>query len=162
MKFGFLIFSVSVLMILAQIPNIVAEETVTFTLTDRVGTAFGNKIEGDFTLKASGSVGIVRMAVYINEQEVYNTTGNSISWRFSTKTYGVGPTNITVIGWDAQDVSVETTKSFEFLSPQSTNTILVITIGVAVIATILKYKYRFRKQTPKQIKDSVDINPDDL
>jgi len=57
-------------------------ETVTFRLTDRAGTGFGTYIEGKFTLVAEGSEGIIRMAVYFNNDLVYNVTGNQISWRF--------------------------------------------------------------------------------
>jgi hypothetical protein len=160
--FGLLIIGLFGCLFLSQIPNTIAEESVSFGLTDRVGTGFGEKIEGDFTLKATGSAGIVRMAVYFNGEEVYNTTGNSISWRFSTKNYATGPTNITVIGWDNQGVAVQSSKNFEFLAPEMTIIFTVGVIAIAIVATILKYRYRARKQNPKQIKESVNINPDDL
>ena len=138
-------------------------ESISFNLTDRVGTAFGNRIEGSFTLRAQGSAGIVAIKVFFNNEEVYSSAANSIVWRFDTKNYTVGATNITVVGFDSQNNTVQSSEMFEFLDPNLTTTITVFTVIFALVITGLKYRRKFAsKKLPTPTKDDVSIQPPKL
>lgn len=138
-------------------------ESVSFNLTDRVGTGFGDNIEGSFTLIAQGSTGIVLMKVFFNNEEVYSVAGNSISWRFDTKSYAIGATNITVVGFDNQNNAVQSSKIYQFLDPNLTTTLTVVVIVFAIIVTILKYRRKYATKLPTvPTKNDVQIQPPNL
>jgi hypothetical protein len=92
-------------------------ESITINLRRDFGTAFGNKIQGKFTLTGTGPDTIVQIAVYFNGNHIKNTTGKQIKFSFDTADYPNGEYNITVIGWDLENNTTQKSEIVEFLDP---------------------------------------------
>jgi hypothetical protein len=142
--------------------------SLTFQLSRDNGYSGGNgDIQGQFSIHATSTsnMKIAQWFVYFNQLEVYNATGESLSWGFSTDTYELGAYNITVVGIDSQGEVYQGSKSVVFVEePIWPYFILVGAAIIVVISLSAKYKqYRKKKQNPegdKPKKEDISINLD--
>ena len=141
-----------------------AEPSVTLKLKRNNGTDMGDnlRIEGDWTITGTGSNDIVRIDLLFNANITSHSDNNLLSFRFNTREYAIGTTNITLIGYLSDGISVQTTEIREFMDPAETDRFLAITLSIAggivvlsiVIAIISKKK---QNSQPKPTKRDVEI-----
>lgn len=129
--------------------NAAGQGTLTLTLNRNVGMAFGNFIQGSFTLRGSGPENVQNLTVYFNGEEVHFVTGNSVVWVFNTGDYQSGLTNITLFGVDDVGGTYYATRQVTFLGPAVANVIIVIVLVLAIVLIIAKYGPRLARSRKK-------------
>lgn len=129
-------------------------DKISLSLSRNVGTAIGNKISGDFTIRASGDESILSLTLLFNGSVVAKSETNSLNFRFNTKDYGVGIMNITVIGIDASDNFYQKTISRQFLDSK-VDLIIGVVAGIIVIGS-LTYSILKKRKASQNEKESVD------
>ena len=125
--------------ILAILPSVTAQGTLTLSVSRNVGMAFGNYISGTFALTGSGPDSIQNLTVYFNGEEVHFVEGNTISWQFNTGNYPGGPTNITLVGIDDLGEMYTASTRFVFISGSLTTLIVIFIIVLVAILVLIKY-----------------------
>lgn len=149
------VICIAALIVMAWAPSLVAaQDEITFSLSRDFGTAFGNNIQGTFSLHGSAPASVVNLTVYFNDTEVHFVTGNTISWQFVTDNYGLGAVNITLAGIDNQGTIYKVSKDYVFIAGGQTTLILIGAIAFAVIVIIAKYGWRFRSRKSKPTTQS--------
>jgi hypothetical protein len=151
--------------ILSLMLNIaLAEPSVSMKLKRNVGTDMGDgrRIEGDWTITGTGSAEVTRMELFFNGNKTAESANNSLSFRFNTRDYAIGETNITLIGYLANGEAVQTTEIREFLDPAATDRFLYITLtitGIIVVGSIVIAIIAKKKQNnqPKPTRNDVQI-----
>ena len=127
------------------------EEVLSLGISKNVGTAFGDKVEGEFTITGSGPDYILNLTLFFNGTQVAYDSSNELKYRFNTKDYPLGLMNITLIGEDGEGMTYEKTIFKEFISPAIGNWIMVIVGVIALISLGLKLtSYIKRKQNEKK------------
>jgi len=143
------------------------EEVLSLGISRNVGTAFGDKIEGDFTITGTGLDLILNLTLFFNGTQVAFESDNELKFRFNTKDYPLGLMNITLIGEDSEGTAYNKSIFKELISPAIGNWVIVI-IGVIVLiglglklTSYIKNK-RFEKQSivEKKTKIKIDIDKD--
>ena len=84
MKRGSALFGLGVLvlaLVMASPTSVMAQHTLTFTLTRNFGTGLGSSIQGTFTLSATAPDEVIGLIVYFNGVEVHSVSSNTISWQ---------------------------------------------------------------------------------
>ena len=102
-------------------------------------------MQGTFTITGEGSESIVKLAVFFNDHNVYNISGNSFFWTFNTDNYQDGATTIMLKGWTIDGQEYQTSKSVEFLSSFIGIQITIRIFGVVTLLIIIKYGRRIIK-----------------
>lgn len=116
-----------------------AQESVDISLRRTFGMAFGDNIQGTFTVVGSGTENIVNLTLYFGGAQVAFTEGYSLSYRFKTKEYMLGNFNITLIGYDMGGNPYYSTKLVKIMAPTIS---IIITTGIillVVVAVSIKY-----------------------
>jgi hypothetical protein len=126
--------------------DVAAQTTLSLSLDRNVGMALGSIIQGTFTLRGSGPDTIVRLAVFFNGDEVHSESGNSLVWQFDTASYASGSTNITLLGWDSQDDSFQTSLEVYFLGGVMSTIITGGIIVLVVVIVVVRYLPRLRRK----------------
>ena len=151
----------------AVIMNTIAqdEEILSLGIRKNAGTAFGDKIEGDFTITGSGPETILNLTLFFNGTQVAFESNNQLSFRFDTKDYSLGLMNITLIGKDSEGTVYNKSIFKEFISPKIGNWIIAIAIGIALISGGLKLASYFKnkrneKQSATDKKNKIQIDID--
>ena len=119
--------------------DVSAQDELSFTLQRNFGTAIGNSITGVFTLRSSGPDTIIGFIVYFNGDSVYMVESDSVAWQFDTADYDGGETNITLLGWDAEDETYVAQKQMYFLGNEISNIIMFGVIALVAVLFIAKY-----------------------
>ncbi|MHA1474429.1 MAG: hypothetical protein ACTSQ5_04510 [Promethearchaeota archaeon] len=141
------------------------EEILSLGIRKNVGTAFGDKIEGTFTISGSGPDSILNLTLFFNGTQVAFESDNQLSFRFDTKDYSLGLMNITLVGEDGEGMVYTVSISKEFISPAIGNWIIAIVGGIALIsgglklASYIKNK-RNEKQNATDKKNNIKIDID--
>lgn len=121
------------------IPFTGAEDLVDIKLRRTFGMAFGNNIQGTFTVVGSGSENIVNLTLQFDNVEVLFSDSNSLLYRFKTKVYEPGELNITLLGYDAGGSLYTTSKIVNIMTPIIS---IIITAGIILIVVIsISIKY---------------------
>ncbi len=131
------------------------EEILSLGIKKNVGTAFGDKIEGDFTITGSGPDSILNLTLFFNGTQVAFESDNQLTFRFDTKDYSLGLMNITLVGEDSEGMVYTISISKEFISPAIGNWIIAIVGGIALISLGLKL-YSYIKNKRNEKKSSVE------
>ena len=157
-----LLFSINSVMMNSNAQD---EEVLSLRISKNVGTAFGDKIEGDFTITGSGPEIIDCLTLYFNGTEVKKELSNEISYRFDTKDFTLGIMNITLIGEDNEGIFYSKTIFKEFISPKIGNWIMIIVGGIAIVSLGLKLasymkNKRNEKQSATDKKNNIKIDLD--
>ena len=128
------------------------EDVLSLGIRKNVGTAFGDKIEGDFTISGSGPEIILNLTLFFNGTQVAFESDNQLTFRFDTKDYSLGLMNITLVGEDSEGIVYSKSISKEFISPEIGNWIIAIAIGITLISVGLKFvvSYLKNKKNDKQ------------
>lgn len=127
-----------------------AADTLAINLRRDFGTAFGNKIQGKFTLTGTGPNTIVFIAVYFNGIQVKNATGYHITFTFDTVDYPNGECNITLMGWDTENNAMQTSEIVEFLDSSINYWLigtLIIILGGSIAFRIWRRKRNLSQKT---------------
>jgi hypothetical protein len=141
------------------------EDILSLGIRRNVGTGFGDKIEGDFTISGSGPVTILNLTLFFNGTKVAFESDNQLSFRFDTKDYSLGLMNITLVGEDSEGMVYTISIFKEFISPTIGNWIIAIAIGIVLIslsfklASYMKNK-RKEKQSVTDKKNGIKIDID--
>jgi len=141
------------------------EEVLSIGIRRNVGIAFGDKIEGTFTISGSGPETILNLTLFFNGTQVAFESDNQLSFRFDTKDYSLGLMNITLVGEDSEGTVYNISIFKEFISPEIGNWIIAIAIGITLIslgfklASYLKNKKNDKQSvTDKKNKIQIDID----
>ena len=128
------------------------EEILSLGIRKNVGTSFGDKIEGTFTISGSGPDSILNLTLLFNGTQVAFESDNELTFRFDTKDYSLGLMNITLVGEDIEGIIYSKSISKEFISPEIGNWIIAIAIGITLISVGLKFvvSYLKNKKNDKQ------------
>ena len=127
------------------------EDVLSLGIRRNVGTAFGDKIEGDFTISGSGPDTILNLTLFFNGTQVAFESDNQLTFRFDTKDYSLGLMNITIVGEDGEGIIYKKSISKEFISPTIGNWIIIIAIGIVLISLSFKLaSYMKNKRNEKQ------------
>lgn len=145
------------------VESVLAAESVSVTVLRRTGVDWGFKINGDLTVKGSGSEGIVRMELYFNETLVANSSSNYIVYYFNTEEFPDGSYIIQLRGWDSSGNTVtdEVNKTFFTMSDTEEIGFLVGVIVFILGAVGVSYFMKKKNSTDKsnQIKkDNIQID----
>ena len=145
------------------------EDVLSLGIRKNVGTAFGDKIEGVFTISGSGPETILNLTLFFNGTQVAFESDNQLSFQFDTKDYSLGLMNITLVGEDSEGMVYIKSISKEFISPEIGNWIIAIAIGIVLIslglklASYLKNKKNEKQSvTDKKNKIQIDIDKEFL
>ncbi|MHA2132928.1 MAG: hypothetical protein ACXAEN_04645 [Candidatus Thorarchaeota archaeon] len=122
------------------------QTTLSLSLDRNVGMALGSVVQGTFTLRGSGPDTIVRLAVHFNGEEVHSASGNSLVWQFDTANYASGSTNITLMGWDSQDDSFQTSLEVYFLGGVMSTIITGGIIALVVVLILVRFIPKLRRK----------------
>mgnify|MGYP001118583750 CR=1 FL=1 len=114
------------------------EEVLSLRIRKNAGIAFGDKIEGTFTISGSGLDSILNLTLFFNRTQVAFEYDNQLSFRFDTNDYSLGLMNITLVGEDSAGIVYNKSIFKEFISPEIGNWIMIIAIGIALISLGLK------------------------
>ncbi len=141
------------------------EEVLSLGISKNVGTAFGDKVEGDFTITGSGPDSILNLTLFFNGTQVAFESDNELKFRFNTKDYSLGLMNITLVGKDSEGMVYDKSIFKEFISPAIGNGIIAIAIGIALISGGLKLvsyikNKRYEKQSAAEKKTKIKIDID--
>ena len=135
------------------------EDILSLGIRKNVGTAFGDKIEGDFTITGSGLDTILNLTLYFNGTQVAFESDNQLTFRFDTKEYSLGLMNITLVGEDSEGIVYNKSIFKEFISPKIGNWIIAIVGGIALISLGLKlFSYMKKKRNEKKSSDEKKNN----
>ena len=127
------------------------EEVLSLRISKNVGTAYGDKIGGDFTITGSGPDYILNLTLFFNGTQVKYESNNELKYRFNTKNYTLGLMNITLIGEDSEGTVYKKSIFKEFISPALENWIWIIVGGIALISGgLILASYIKKKQNEKQ------------
>jgi len=141
------------------------EEVLLLGIRRNVGTSFGDKIEGDFTITGSGPDTILNLSLLFNGTQVAFESDNQLSFRFDTKDYSLGLMNITLVGEDSEGMVYNKSIFKDFISPAIGNWIIIISLGIVLISlgfkliSYLKNK-RSEKQSSTDKKNNIQIDID--
>ena len=91
-----------------------AQETADIRLKRTFGMAFGDTIQGTFTIIGTGTDNIVNLTLQFDGAQVAFEDDNSLTYRFKTKDYPPGELNITLIGYDFVGSSYSSTETSEY------------------------------------------------
>lgn len=116
-----------------------AQETVDIRLKRTFGMAFGDTIQGTFTVVGTGSSNIVNLTLKFDSTQVAFEDDNSLSYRFKTKDYPPEELNITLIGYDSGGNPYSSTKLVNIMSPTLSIIITTSIILLVVVAVSIKY-----------------------
>lgn len=119
------------------------DQEISITMRRNYGTDLGNKIGGDWTISGTAPENTKNIKILFNDQEVYNTTGNTFSFRFNTNDYEPGDYTIKVRAYYSENEFYERTLEYEFLDEKVDIVFLVIIIviiAISVVVSILKYR----------------------
>ena len=157
-----LLFSFNSVIISSNAQN---EEVLSLGISRNVGTAFGNKIEGEFTITGTGPDSILNLTLFFNGTQVAFESDNELKFRFNTKDYPLGLMNITLIGEDSEGTAYNKSIFKESISPAIGNWIMVIVGVIALISIGLKLtayikNKRFEKQSNVEKKTKIKIDID--
>ena len=143
------------------------EEVLSLRISKNAGTAYGDKVEGDFTITGSGLESILNLTLFFNGTQVAYESDNELKFRFNTKDYSLGLMNITLIGEDSDGMVYEKSIFKEFISPAFGNWIMAIVGVIALIsvglilASYIKNKRNEKQSTAeKKTKIKIDIDKD--
>jgi len=143
------------------------EEILSLGIRKNVGTGFGDKIEGDFTISGSGQDYILNLTLFFNGTQVAFESDNQLSFRFDTKDYSLGLMNITLVGEDSEGIVYSKSIFKDFISSTLGNWILIIVGAILVVSFGLKLvSYLINKRdekqgtTEKKNKIKIDIDKD--
>lgn len=129
----------AIVMIAISPAQVMAQDTLTFSLARNYGTGIGSNLEGTFTLHGTGPEVIVGLIVYFNGVEVHSVASNTISWQFVTTDYPSGATNITLYGWDDDGGSYVTSQQVTFLGESISTGITVGIIALVFALVLVRY-----------------------
>jgi len=120
-----------------------------------IGTSIGNKMEGKFSITASGGDNITALSLLFNDTLVASSPNNSLSFIFDTSDYGAGMMNITLIGEDSLGTSSQITEMKDFLSPTVGTwiTVIVLVIVIPILMYRLFQQYRAKKLANASTED---------
>ena len=141
------------------------EEILSLGIRKNAGTAFGDKIEGTFTISGSGPDSILNLTLFFNGTQVAFESDNELSFRFDTKDYSLGLMIISLVGEDSDGMVYNNSISKDIISPEIVNWIIAIAIGIALISLGFKLvSYIKNKNNEKQStydkKNSIKIDID--
>ena len=141
------------------------EEVLSLGIRKNVGTGFGDKIEGDFTITGSGPDNILNLTLFFNGTQVAFENDNELTFRFNTNDYSLGLTNITLVGEDNEGLIYNKSIFKEFISPEIGNWIIAIAIGIVIISVGIKLAFylknkRNEKQGATEKKNNIKIDID--
>jgi hypothetical protein len=142
--------------IIIFIPFYTTQQQVDLNLKRTFGVAFGNYIQGTFTVVGSGSEDIDNLTLYFNGLEESFAEGNSISYKFKTKDYDPEELNITLIGYDSEGLKYSMSKIVKIMTP-IVSILITLAIFILVIGAIAwKYGPRIKRyfQTKKDIRNN--------
>ncbi len=142
----------AIAMIAISPTQVMAQDTLTFSLARNFGTGIGSNLDGTFTLHGSGPDVIVGLIVFFNGVEVHSVASNTISWQFITSDYPSGPTNITLYGWDDDGGSYVASQQVTFLSESLSTGITVGIIVLVVVLVLFRYVPRIMSRGNKKAK----------
>jgi hypothetical protein len=132
-----------------------------------IGTSISNKMEGKFSITASGGDNITSLSLLFNGTQVASSPNNSLSFTFDTSDYGVGMMNITLIGEDSLGAFSQITEMKDFLSSAVGTWITVIVLVIAIPITIYRLFQRYRAKKlvnvsteDKKQRIKIDIDKD--
>jgi len=127
------------------------EEVLSLGIRKNVGTSFGDKIEGTFTISGSGPDSILNLTLHFNGTQVAFESDNQLTFRFDTKDYSLGIMYITLLGEDSEGIIYSKSISKEFISPEIGNWIIIISFGIVLISLGFKLaSYLINKKNDKQ------------
>ncbi len=145
-------FLISVIILLISV-NVVSQVKgselngdLSFSLSRDFGISFGNYRQGTFTLTGEGVESIVKLTVFFNDVNVYNVSGNSLSWTFNTDDYQDGETTILLKGWTIDNQEYQTSESVVFLSSVTGIQLTIIILVVVAFLIIIKYGRRIKRR----------------
>jgi len=134
---------IAITMIAISPTQVMAQDTLTFSLARNFGTGLGSNLEGTFTLHGSGPDVIVGLIVYFNGVEVHSVASNTISWQFVTSDYPSGATNITLYGWDDDGGQYVASQQVTFLAETVSNVFTIAILALVVVVILIRYVPRF-------------------
>ncbi|UYP47195.1 hypothetical protein NEF87_003480 [Candidatus Lokiarchaeum ossiferum] len=143
------IISFAILGSLIQPTLVCAAEEVSMSISKTMGSDFGQKINGKFRIRGTGSAGITSLDLYFNGTLVANEDTNALDFNFDTDDYSLGMMNITLIGKDASGNIYSDQKDKEFVS-SAINLILIPIFLLAIGGTIGAKYYQNKKQNKKK------------
>jgi len=134
-----------------------AQETVEIRLKRTFGMAFGDTIQGTFTVVGIGSDNIINLTLLFDGNVVSFIETNSLSYRFQTKEYEPGDLNMTLVGYDSSGNSYSSTKIVNVMTPTLAIIVITCIMLLVVVAVFIKYGSRiinyFRVKKNKNRKD---------
>ena len=119
--------------------TVTAQDSLTMSINRNVGMAFGNLIQGTFTLQGNGPSNIQNLTVFFNGDQVHFVAGNTIVWQFNTDNYPSGSTNITLFGVDDVGEAYITSQEVFFIGGLVSTLLTVGIIALVVAAILVKY-----------------------
>ncbi|MHA1112475.1 MAG: hypothetical protein ACTSRE_15375 [Promethearchaeota archaeon] len=134
-----------------------AQETVDIRLKRTFGMAFGDTIQGTFTVIGTGSDNIFNLSLYFDGVEVAFADSNSLTHRFKTKNYDPGELNITIFGSDSGGNPYSSTKLVNIMTPTLsiiiTAAIILLVVGAASVKYGPRIVHYFRTKKNNNRKD---------
>jgi hypothetical protein len=124
-----------------------AQPALSLDLNRDYGFGMGNDIAGLFTLKADASSNTSYVEFYLDNQLQQNDTAAPYSWQFNTNNCTLGEHTLKAVAYDGagESQTKEITRNFV---EDSTNSILLVTIVIAVVVTaiaVVVAVYRIKK-----------------
>ena len=114
--------------------QVASQEPLSMSINRNVGMAFGNYIQGSFTLSGSGPEAVDNLTVFFNGEQVHFVLGNTINWQFNTGDYAPGSMNITLFGIDSSGITYETSRQRYFIGGEVG---VLITVGIVILVVVL-------------------------
>ena len=140
----FTLFFCSIFTIVGISAILGAEPPLDMSIRKQIGTSIGNKMEGRFSITASGGDNITSLSLLFNGTQVASSPNNSLSFTFETKDYTAGLMNITLIGEDALGNFSQITEIKDFLSAETGMWITVVILGIVVPIALYRLYQRYR------------------
>jgi hypothetical protein len=129
--------------------QVASQESLSMSIHRNVGMAFGNYIQGTFTLSGSGPEAVDNLTVYFNGEQVHFVIGNTITWLFNTGDYAQGSTNITLYGIDGTGTTYAVSQQWNFIGTEVGGIITIVIVVLVVVLVLAKYGPRLMKMRKK-------------
>jgi ribosomal protein L32 len=135
------------------VAHVSAQPTISLSTYRDDGYSLGSDINGQFTVTAHVSSGVVRVEFYLNGTLQQSDTSSPFTWAFNTNSYPLGHANITAVAYDSSGQQATAFWNPNFVeTPAWANILLILVIVVSIVVVAVGYKMRRNSGKSKLVK----------
>jgi len=145
-----LMFLAAFLMGSLFVARVSAQPTISLSIYRDDGYSLGSDINGQFTVTAQVSSGVVRVEFYLNGTLQQSDTSSPFTWAFNTNSYPLGHVNITAVAYDSSGQQETAFLNLNLVeTPAWANILLVLVIVVSIVVVAISLWYKMRRNSGK-------------